>query len=289
MNPGIKSYLEEHGATYTPEALRKGLVDAGYDPAEVDAALGGWSAFATVNKAGAEERRRFGRLALGLHALALVAVFVVLVALKGTDAVGSALLGVGVLAVALLVGWIISSLIGRVLLRGSGMTIALIAPAISALALGGTCFALMDSLIGTPPRDGTVALEVEAPRAFRGSGPAFCYVGGPNSVSVSSQLLGTLDGKEVSASLDWYAKGAGPAPGAASASNAQVYVQFATPDGASFESFGTIFSTTLDVEAAPDGLTGSIRFEGLASEPTGEPGVPTSPEVISGLLTWDCE
>lgn len=44
MNPGIKGYLDEHGTTYTPEALRKGLLDAGYDPNEVDAALAAFSA-----------------------------------------------------------------------------------------------------------------------------------------------------------------------------------------------------------------------------------------------------
>jgi hypothetical protein len=54
MNPAIKRYLEDHGSTYTPEALRKGLLDAGYDPGEVEAAL---AAFASGRAPAAAERR----------------------------------------------------------------------------------------------------------------------------------------------------------------------------------------------------------------------------------------
>ena len=153
MNPRIRQYLDDHGATYTPEALRKGLLDAGYDPAEVDAAMSGWNA-AEAGGRDAQARQVFGRWALLLHAGALVAVFVLLVALKGTTAIGLALLGCAVLGVALVIGWAISSLIGRALLPGTGAVVALIVPAISAILLGGSCFALLVSAIGTPPRQG---------------------------------------------------------------------------------------------------------------------------------------
>jgi hypothetical protein len=285
VNPKIRRYLEDHGATYTPEALRKGLLDAGYDPGEVEAAISGWNAM-EADAVGAAGRRAFGRWALWLHLVSVAAVFLLIVALKGTTAIGTALLGCAILGVALVIGWLISSAIGRALLPHGGLVIALVVPAISALLLGGSCFALLASAIGTPPRQGTVDLELVAPRAFEGSGGANCYTGGGLvGIEVSSRPLGTLDGKEVSVYVSWYGDDQNnPAP----ASRTDVSVQLipaSGPDGA--ESFGTIFSTELQGEAAPDALTGVIHFTGLASEPQG-PGSTPSPEAISGTVSWDC-
>ena len=53
--------------------------------------------------------------------------------------------------------------------------------------------------------------------------------------------------------------------------------------------YSIIFSTKLEVDVAPEGLTGTIRFEGLAAQPTGAPGQPSTPEVISGSVSWNCE
>lgn len=39
MRPEIEAYLREHGPRYTTDALRRQLITAGHDPAEVDAAL----------------------------------------------------------------------------------------------------------------------------------------------------------------------------------------------------------------------------------------------------------
>ena len=290
MNPRIRQYLQDHGATYTPEALRKGLLDAGYDPAEVDAALSGWNA-AEAGGRDAQARRTFGRWALLLHVGAVVAVFVLVIALKGTTAIGTALLGCAVLGIALVIGWAISSLIGRALLPGTGTLIALIVPAISAILLGGSCFALLASAIGTPPRQGTVDLEIDAPRAFEGSGGANCYLGGGTmGVQVNSERLGTLDGMPVTVYVQWYGSGVAPAPGAASGTGTDVsiFLDSAYEEGPN-KSFGTIFSTTFEVDVAPDSLTGTIQFDGLASEPGEAPGAQPSPEVISGTVSWDCE
>lgn len=284
----IKRYLDEHGATYTRDALRASLITAGHDPAAVDAALVQWDATRTGTRVDPAKGRTFGRWSIGLHVAALVAVFVLIVALKGTTAVGLALLGCAVLGVALVIGWVISYLIGRALLPGAGVVVALVVPAISALLLGGTCFALLNSVVGTPPRQGTVHLEILAPRAFDGSGDASCYVdGGSAGVQVNSLSLGTLDGKPVSVSLSWYADDPNnPAPG--SSTSIWVYLE-ATGEGEKGPvSFSVIFSTKLEVDAAPDGLTGTIRFEGLSEEPTGAPGQPSTPEVISGSVSWDC-
>ena len=285
MDPAIKRYLDEHGATYTRVALRTSLIAAGHDPAAVDAALGKWEAERARGGADPENARTFGRWALRLHIAAVVAVFLALIALKGIPAIGLALLGCAVLAVALVIGWAISSLIGRALLPGAGVIVALVVPAISALVLGGTCFALLNSLVGTPPRDGTVNLEILAPRTFEGSGAASCYVAS-GSVSVNSQPLGTLDGKTVSVYLTWYEDDPNnPVP--ASSTSISVILD-ATKEGAVPESFGVIFSTKLVVDVAPNTLSGTVKFEGLSSEPTGAPGEPSTPAVISGSVSWNC-
>jgi hypothetical protein len=292
VNPQIKRYLDEQGATYTPEALRKGLLDAGYDPAEVDSALQAWLAERAGPQPDAEGRQTFGRWAIGLHVAAVVAVFVLLVALKGTNAIGLALLGCAVLSVALLIGWAISSFIGRMLLPGTGAVVALIVPAISALALGGSCFALMSSAIGTPPRDGTVHLEILEPRAFEGDGSAFCYVGDTfMGVQVSSQELGTLDGRIVTVSISWYgAESNVPKP--ADGTSVYVMLNAASPTGRP-EFYATNSSTQFEVDAASDNLSGTIRFEGLAPEPMegleGQTPPATTLDPISGSVSWACE
>jgi hypothetical protein len=285
MDPAIKGYLDEHGATYTRDALRASLVAAGHDPAAVDAALAEWEADRARGGADPERGRTFSRWAIRLHVAAVVAVFILLIVLKGIPAIGLAVLGCAVLAVALVIGWAISSLIGRALLPATGVILALVVPAISALILGGTCFALLNSLIGTPPRDGTVDLEIIAPRAFEGSGDAFCYVGG-GSVQVNSQPLGTLDGKTVSVYLTWYRDDPNnPVP--ATSTSISVLLD-ATKEGVLPESFGVIFSTNIDVQVAPNTLSGTVKFDGLSSEPTGAPGEPSSPQEISGSVSWNC-
>jgi hypothetical protein len=288
MNPEIKRYLDEHGATYTRDALRSSLIQAGHDPAAVDAALGEWEAARAGAGPDLEKRITFGRWAIGLHVAALVAVFVLLVVLKGTSAIGLALLGCAILGVALVIGWVISSMIGRALLPGAGVVVALIVPAISALLLGGTCFALLNAAVGTPPRQGTVQLHILAPRAFDGSGSASCF-GDPAipGVEVNSQVLGTLDSKDVTVSVSWYGNDPNnPAP--ATRAEVRIFLE-GIGEGQVAESFGVIVSTVLDVDAASDDLSGTITFEGLASEPTGEPGQPTTPEFISGSVSWNCE
>lgn len=287
MNPEIKRYLDQHGATYTPEALRKGLMDAGYDPAEVDAALGAWDAREAAGP-DAEGRRAFGRWAFRLHLGALVGMFLLVVLLRGVSAAGLALVGGLVLAVALLIGWAISAAIGRALLPRTGLTIALIVPAISAIALGGACLGLMVASIQPPPRDGTVHLKIEAPRAFDGSGPAACYLdqGGGGGVQVNSQELGRLDGKNVSVSFSWSSSDATqPQPKGTYLSVILGSDSEAEPPG----SYITIFSTTFEVDARTDSRSGTMQFDGLAAEPIEGPAGETPPEAISGSVSWTCE
>jgi hypothetical protein len=289
MNPEMRRYLDEHGTTYTPEALRKGLVDAGYDPAQVDAALAEWRAEPPGTRSGKRDRQTFGLWALGLHVGALVAMFVLLILLRGTTAIGIATLGAFVLGIALLLGGTLTWLIGRAILPSTGVTIALIVPAISAIVLGGSCFALLYGSIQPPPITGSARLQILPPRAFDGSGTASCWVtDGGGTVLVNADSLGTLDGKMVGVNLSLYGIGNSTGPIPASRNDVSVFLNPKSETGRP-EAFGVIFSTSLNIDTAPDALTGTIQFEGLASEPLDGPGEPPSPAFISGSVSWNCE
>jgi hypothetical protein len=289
MNPEIRRYLDEHGATYTPEALREGLLDAGYDPVQVDTALLEWRTEPRGKSSRQRDRQTFGLWALGLHAGTLVATFAVLILLKGTTAIEIATIGAIILGILLLLGGTLTWLIGRAILPSTGVTIALIVPAISALVLGGSCFALMYGSIQPPPLAGSAHLQIMPPRTFDGSGSAACWVtDGGGTVLINADSIGTLDGKMVGVSLSVY--GIGGATGLIPASGTDLSV-FLNPksDTGQPEGFGVIFSTTLEVDAAADGLSGTIQFEGLASEPLEGPGEQPTAEEISGSVSWNCE
>jgi len=140
MRPEIETYLREHGARYTAEALRRELIAAGHDPEEVDAALRETEATRAPNVAETSTlRSRFWRWAIALHVAALVvATLWLLLGHTRTDYVSIAVV---ILGFALLIGLAISGLIGRALL-GRGLAVALVVPLISALLLGGTCMSV---------------------------------------------------------------------------------------------------------------------------------------------------
>lgn len=290
MDPAIKRYLDENGATYTPEALRRGLLDAGYDAVTVSAALKEWQAERAAKRPDHADQQTFSRWAIRLHLAALVATFVVLLGLKGTPNLGLILLAAVVLGVTLIIGWAVSSFFGRMLLPRSGVGVALILPAISALVLGGTCFALINASVREPPRAGTVHLTILAPLAFEGSGAADCYVGGGYvGGQVNSRELGTFDGKAVSVYFNWNGTPDPALPAKAPDASVSVLLEPPPADGKLPEGYSTIFSTRITVHAAPDALSGTMDFEGLVLEPTGPSPAASLPEGISGSVTWTCE
>lgn len=289
MDPKIRAYLEEHGATYTPEALRRGLLDAGYDAVTVSAAVKEWQSSQAAVRPEQGDQRTFSRWAVRLHLAALVVTAVLLLLFKGMPNIGLIGLAAAVLGVTLIIGWAVSSLIGRMLLPRAGVGIALVVPALSALALGGSCFALINGSIQQPPRPGTVHLEILAPLAFEGDGPADCFVGGGRvGVTINSRELGTLDGKAVSAYLTWY--GSADPSVAQPAGDGTLSILFDAGVGEKLPvSYTTIFSTQIIVEAAGDSLTGTMQFEGLVPEPNQESPGESPPDPISGSLTWTCK
>jgi len=284
MHPEIKRYLDEHGTTYTPEALRKGMLEAGYDSSEVDAAIREWQVAGSSGGGRADAGRSFARWAATLHVGALVATFGVLTVLKGIDAAGTLLLGVGVLAVALLIGWAISSIIGRALLPAAGTAMALVVPAISAILLGGTCIALLNTVVPTPPRDGTVHLRLLAPLTLDSSGAAACYLL-DGSVEVNSQALGPLEGRNVHLFVYVYPNDPStPAP----IGGTQVAISLSGPsENDRPQSWSMSPDTRLTVDASVDGRTGSLEFEDLAPEVEAPGG--GAPEPLSGSVSWTCD
>jgi hypothetical protein len=290
MNPDIKRYLDQHGATYTREALRRGLVEAGHDPAEVEASLSEWQARATEAAPPVSDRRRFWLWAVGLHAAVLLLIAVASLVIGSLAAGASGWLIV--LAVALLVGLGISGLIGHGVVQGSGLSVALILPAVSALLIGGSCLALAGSyILRAPPRTGVMELKIDPPLSFQGSGVAHCdNFGGTTSFSVWAEDLGTLGDSIVSVQLDSGSL-SGPIGPERPGLSITLYPPSGTEPPASYRPVGysPIFSTRIELDASTDGRSGTLRFEGLEpsmfDRPPGEvPGL----DPISGTVTWTC-
>lgn len=293
MKPEIDAYLREHGDRYTSEALRSQLIEAGHDPDDVDAALRERQSERTGGGSSDEDRRRFRRWTIELYVGTLVAVFLLVIFFNGIEATGLALLGAAVLGLLLVIGWAVTSMIGRALLPRTGMTVALVVPVIAALGLGGTCLAIMDGMIPTPPTPGLVELHIEPPLSFEGSGTADCFIQ-PNATAFSMYAydLGTLDGRFVSVSIDSYSLGRdpnapAPAPGAEGTLNLRIGLN-SNSESVRPAGYGNTVDTSLQVEASANGLSGTVTFDGLASEPMEEPGAPPR-DPISGSVTWTCE
>lgn len=150
MKPEIESYLREHGDRYTPEALRQQLIDAGHAPDEVDAALAEWRSQRAAIPGTEEEKRRFMRLTWLIHGVVLAAAFVWFMVATGGDS-NTALLLALVLGIVLLIGVGISSVIGKMLVRGPGLSVALVVPVVSALLIGGSCIGLTGGTLLVAP------------------------------------------------------------------------------------------------------------------------------------------
>jgi heme A synthase len=144
MRPEIESYLRSNGAKYTTKALRQQLIHAGNDPAEVDAALQETEAARAARLAETQVlRTRFWTSAVVVNVVTL-ALVIAWTAIRGN---GSFVPLVAViLGLFLLIGLGISSLIGRAFLE-RGMAVALIAPIIFAVVLGGFCAAAMSGRV----------------------------------------------------------------------------------------------------------------------------------------------
>jgi hypothetical protein len=237
------------------------------------------------------ERRRFWRWAFGLHGAVLVVIGILSLVI-GSFAAGSWGLLI-ILAVALLIGLGISGLVGRGVVQGSGLIVALVLPAISALLIGGSCLALGGSyLLRAPPRTGVMELHIEPPLRFDGSGVAHCQEsGGTSGFLVWTEELGTLDGKVVNVSFDASTAGVAQGQGAV-VMNLSINLNPPTDNEppVAYSAYSPTSSNRFELDASPDGRSGTLRFEGL--EPAlldRPPGEVSGLEPISGTITWTCK
>ena len=140
MRPEIEAYLGNNGAKYTTKALRQQLLRAGYDAAEVDAALQETEAARAPQFA--QTRALSSRFWLWVWGLNIAGVVVATIwAFQGPSATYAAAAVPVVLGFFLLIGLGISGLIGRGML-GRGMAVALLVPVIFTLILTGACMAM---------------------------------------------------------------------------------------------------------------------------------------------------
>ena len=133
MKPEIKRYFDQHGDDPRP-AMRKALLAEGHSPDEVDAAFLEWD---RGTAAGEPETRRgtFDRVATIFHLVGLGWAAYWLLILPDKVAEGRGPTALLVVGIALLIGWVVSTFIGRWLLPRTGLGIALIVPALTALLI----------------------------------------------------------------------------------------------------------------------------------------------------------
>jgi hypothetical protein len=289
MRPEIEAYLREHGGRYTTEALRRQLIHAGYDPNEIDVALRETEVARGPQLAETRtSRTRFWWSAVGLHLGALVLVTVWLVTRRYTYAPIAA----PILGLMLLVGLGISGLIGRRLLRSSGLAVALVIPLISVIGLSGWCLAAMGGTpVQIPATPGTMQLQIDPPLSFEASGPAECFLQ-KGGFSVHAADLGDLDTRYVSAQVFSLGDPNAQASPTDSFRAVSLSISLFPRSGIAGETYyGSPGDVPLELDAISDGRSGTLKFEGLAGQliedPQSSPGV--SPEPISGTLSWTCE
>jgi hypothetical protein len=141
MKPEIKSYLDAHGDDPRP-AIRQALLAEGHSPEELDDAFAEWDR-STVSADPVARRATFDRLAAIFHLVGLGWVAYWLLILPDKIAEGRALTALLVVGMALVVAWLISTFIGRWLLPRTGLAVALIVPALTALVVTFGMFNLM--------------------------------------------------------------------------------------------------------------------------------------------------
>jgi uncharacterized membrane protein len=134
MKPEIKKHLEEHGDDPLP-TLRYALLRDGHSAEEIEEAFQEWQSGVPAPLPEEERRRAFDRWATGFHIAGLVWVAAWLLFLPDSIAEGRALTAFVVVAVSLLIGWIVSLLIGRWMLSRTSLLVALVVPFISALVI----------------------------------------------------------------------------------------------------------------------------------------------------------
>ncbi len=298
MDPRIADFIRANRETYTRQAIRERLINAGHDPAAIDAT---WAALETPDPDAVVGEAFWGRFWLFLVGLN-VAVFVVVFLLTGmvNSVVLAVVLGIA-LAIGALIAWGIVVATGPTKMgRTTAMAIGGVIPIIFALLIGGSCYALVGA-IGPPPpppNSGVMELQIGPPLEFQATGAAYCqtFEGGTGFNVYPQQELGTINGRAIHASVDSFPVDGGPeggpapapAPGVEGRPSLNMYVSLqprSESDPPQEWYIGP--NTQVEMDASADGLSGTATFEGLEAvqfEPGGGVGAP-----ISGSISWECE
>lgn len=297
MDRRIAEYISANRHRYTREAIRQQLIDAGYDAAAVDAT---WAALGTPDSDTTAGEGFWGRFWLFLIGVNLAVFVLVLVSsgLLGALAAGGASLLAVILAVALAIGaliafGIVAAIHPTQLGRTTALSIGASIPLAFALLIGGTCYALV-GMVGPPPpppTSGVMELHIDPPLAFDGSGEALCQGSAASGgFNVYSDRLGEIDGRPVNVSVDAYTQ----APGGTLIPNLFITL---LPVSGPEEHVGYMSGmpgSQLEIDVSPDGLSGTLSFEGLTAQPFEgvEGGVapePVDSDPISGSVSWQCD
>lgn len=297
MDPRIADFIRDNRRRYTREALRQQLIEAGHDPAQIDATWAALDAPDPDATAGEGFWSRFWLFLLGLNGAVFLLVFLT------TGMVNNFVLAV-VFAIALIIGaliaWGVVAATGPAKLgRTTAMVVGGVIPLAFALLIGGSCYALVGTMPPPPPpaARGVMELQIDPPLAFDGTGAATCQAYSEGSgFSIYSEDLGRIDGRTVSASFDSFGvtvPDSGPAPAPAPAPggvepNFNLYVSL-LPRSESDQPRDWFFipGTQVEVDEAADALSGTVRFNDLGRPP--DAGVGDPDDLISGTLSWTCE
>jgi hypothetical protein len=287
MRQRIADYISKNRHRYTREAIRQQLIDAGYKVTDIDETWAALDAPDPDDVAGEGFWGRFGLIVVGINVAVFLAVGLVTGMLQGLPQgtfVITVILGVALFIGALIAWGIVAATTPAKLGRTTALVIGITIPLVVALVVGGACYALVGvtGLPPPPPRSGTMALVIEDP-AFQGEASAMCQpvTEGYEGFNVYAENLGTLDGRRVDASVATM-----PMPPDA-ALQPSVFVTLyseAAPPSTWDSGFAP---TTIELDAAPDGLSGTVTFESLPSV-RGDPSMEEA-EPISGTITWACE
>lgn len=303
MDPRIADYIRANRKKFTHQAITDQLVEAGHDRAEVERT---WAALDVPDPDAVAGERFWGRFALIVIGINVGVFLLVTLLTNMLGAIGQGgIVLPAILAVALgigaLIAWGIVAATGPARMSPTtALVIGVLIPSLFALLIGGACYSLVGA-IGpppAPPHEGQMELHIDPPLEFDGSGAAYCQVfeGGSGFSVYPQQELGVIDGRPLHASIDSFAVEGGPDGGPAPAPmpgedrpnfNMNISLQprgEADPPQEWFIGPGT----DLDVDASPDGLSGTVTFAGLepvAFEPEAEGGG----KPISGTLSWTCE
>jgi hypothetical protein len=285
MDPRIADFIAKNQGKYTREAIRQQLIDAGHEPAAIDAT---WAALYSpdpdeTSVAGEGFWPRFFLFLIGLNVAVFLFVALSTGMLENLGGGGGALAGVFAVALGIgaLIAWGIVAAVGPARLgRTTAMVIGGVIPIIFALLVGGSCYALA-SAIGPPPLPsvaGEMELEIVAPFTHQATATATCNPSrNDTGFSVYGESVGQIEGDPVFVAVDSYDMEPG--------NRITTITISVAGNEANARDWSTTSETRIGADAAADGSSGTVTFEGLGPGNL-DPALGLEP--ISGTIRWSC-